>query len=337
MNNENNHIAPYELIGKYLAGQASQYEIFELESWVKENPEHEKLFLEYKRLWIMSGLDKANDSIDVESEWKKLESKLFAEDEKLKPLYENTRSGILRPLLRYAAIFITLIALAGVFYLLLSKPEMEELTATNSIITTLLPDGSEVTLNTGSKLIFPSKFKGNMRSLKLEGDAFFKVNPDKTKAFIVEAGQVVVKVLGTSFYLNAKADQPDIEITVSSGKVSFGSDSDEVILIAGEKGVFNKEKGTLDKKPNQDENYISWKTKKMVFHNEKLEVVFRKIEQTYGATIKITSPAILECRLTATFDNQSLERVMEILKATFNLEISQQEGLINVAGIGCNN
>ena len=323
MNNENNHIAPYELIGKYLAGQASQYEIFELESWVKENPEHEKLFLEYKRLWIMSGLDKANDSIDVESEWKKLESKLFAEDVKVKPLYETTKSGILRPLLRYAAIFITLIALSGILYLLLSKPQMEEVTATNSIITTQLPDGSEVTLNLGSKLIYPSKFKGDTRSLKLEGDAFFKVTPDKTKAFIVEAGQVVVKVLGTSFYLNAKAEQTEVEVTVSSGKVSFGAGTEEVILIAGEKGTFNKERGTLNKVANEDENFISWKTKKMVFHEERLEVVFRKIEQTYGTTIQIISPEILECRLTATFDNQSLENVMEILKATFNLEIKK--------------
>lgn len=337
MINENNHIAPYELIGKYLAGQASQHEISELESWIKENPEHEKLFLEYKRLWIMSGFNKANDSIDVESEWKKLKSKLFAEDVKVKSLYENTRSGIFRPLLRYAAIFITVITLAGVLYLLLSKPEMEELAATNSIITTQLPDGSEVTLNLGSKLIYPSKFKGDTRSLKLEGDAFFKVTPDKTKAFIVHASQVVVKVLGTSFYLNAKAEQPDVQVTVSSGKVSFEAGTEQVILIAGEKGIFDKEKGTLDKMANEDENFISWKTKKMVFHNEKLEVVFRKIGQTYGTTIKIISPEILECRLTATFDNQSLERVMEILKATFNLEISQQEGLINVAGIGCNN
>ena len=337
MINENNHIAPYELIGKYLAGQASQHEISELESWIKENPEHEKLFLEYKRLWIMSGFNKANDSIDVESEWKKLKSKLFAEDVKVKSLYENTRSGIFRPLLRYAAIFITLIALAGVLYLLLSKPEMEELTATNSIITTQLPDGSEVTLNLGSTLIYPSKFKGDTRSLKLEGDAFFKVTPDKTKAFIVQASQVVVKVLGTSFYLNAKAEQPDVQVTVSSGKVSFEAGTEQVILIAGEKGIFDKEKGTLDKMANEDENFISWKTKKMVFHNERLEVVFRKIEQTYGTTIKIISPEILECRLTATFDNQSLERVMEIIKATFNLEISQQEGLINVAGVGCNN
>jgi ferric-dicitrate binding protein FerR (iron transport regulator) len=133
-----------------------------------------------------------------------------------------------------------------------------------------------------------------------------------------------------------KADQPDIEVTVSSGKVSFGSDSDEVILITGEKGVFNKEKGTLDKKANQDENFISWKTRKLVFHEERLEVVFRKIEQTYGTAIQITSPEILECRLTAAFDNQSLENIMDILKATFNLELEKQNDLVIVFGSGCN-
>jgi len=336
MNIENIHIDPYDLIGKYLTGQASSEEISQLENWVKENPDHKKVFMEYKKLWILSGVGKADHSVDLETEWKKLESKLFESKNIVKPLYIKSEERTLRTLLRYAAIFITLITLSWVLYLLLSKPKMEELTATNSIITTQLPDGSEVTLNNGSRLTYPSKFRGGKRSVALEGDAFFKVTPDQSKIFIVEAGNAIVKVLGTSFYLNAKSDQPDIEVTVSSGKVSFGSDTEEVILYAGEKGIFNKKKRTVDKLANQDENFISWKTRKLVFHEEQLGTVFRKIEQTYGTTLQIASSEILECRLTATFDNQSLENIMEILKATFNLKVDMQNGLVIVSGNGCN-
>jgi ferric-dicitrate binding protein FerR (iron transport regulator) len=336
MNSENIHIDTFDLIGKYLTGQTSPEEITRLENWVKENPDHQKVFLEFKKLWINAGVIHPDQSIDLEVEWKKLESKISDSENKIRPLYGTSEKRTLRSVFRYAAIFITLIALSGFLYFLLSKPKMEELTATNSIRTARLPDGSEVTLNTGSKLIFPSKFKGDFRSVTLEGDAFFTVTPDNSKPFIVEAGRAIVKVLGTSFYLNAKSGQPDIVVTVSSGKVLFGSDSEEVILTAGEKGIFDKEKGTLVKQVNRDENFISWKTRKLVFHAERLETVFRKIGQTYGTTLKITSPEILDCRLTATFDNQSLENVLETLKATFNLKVDNQNGSVIVSGSGCN-
>jgi len=335
MNIENNHIDPYELIGKYLAGQANQEEISRLEDWVKEDTEHKKQFLEFKNLWIKSGVVKSESSIDLDTEWKNLESKLFDDSSKVRTLYRTVEKKNYRTIFRYAAILIVLIALSGILFFMLSKPKMNEITASNSVVTTLLPDGSEVTLNIGSKIIYPEKFSKDSRSIKLEGDAFFNVAPDKSKTFIIEAGGSTVKVLGTSFYLNAKADQPKTEVTVSSGKVSFVCGSEEIILVAGDKGIFDKEKGTLEKMTNEDENFISWKTRKLIFHEEKLESVIRKIEQTYGTKIQVATPEISDCRLTATFDNQSLDAVLEILKATFNLQIQKQNDHVIVSGNGC--
>lgn len=336
MNNENNHIAPHDLIGKYLSGQAGTDEITQLEDWVKDNPENRKAFLNYKLLWIKSGFVKKDTSIQLAAEWEKLEHRLFPDENKVKPLYPSSGKGIYKLIFRYAAVFIAILTLSGVLYLLLSQSKMEESIALNSILTLQLPDGSDVTLNKGSRLIYPSAFKGDNRSVRLEGDGFFHVKPDPSKVFIVEAGQSTVKVLGTSFYLNAKAGQPEIEVTVNSGKVSFSSDSKEIILIAGEKGTLNKESGTLNKMANQDVNFLSWKTRKLVFRDTRLETVFNKIEEIYGTTVRTASPHILECRLTATFDNLSLEEVLEILKTTFDLEAEKQNDMIIVSGNGCN-
>jgi ferric-dicitrate binding protein FerR (iron transport regulator) len=335
MNNGNKHIDFEELIGKYLSGEAQADEISQLEGWVKESQQNEKTFADLKKLWILSGINAKSSTINVDNEWQILKAKMFTANQDLGFEKEKGKIRTLRPLLRYAAIFIILAVLAGVLFYMLSRPATEELTAINSIITATLPDGSEVTLNLGSKLIYPSKFTGDSRMLELEGDAFFSVTPNKEKPFIVRAGSAEVKVLGTSFYLNAKPGLSSVEVVVSTGKVSFKTGRQEVFLEAGDKGIFNKTKGSLSKEANEDENYISWKTKKLIFNNERLEMVFHKIEQTYGTKIQVLNPEILDCRLTATFDNQPVAIVMEIIEATFGFEISGQNGLVLISGSDC--
>lgn len=335
MNNGNKHIEFEALIGKYLSGEAQADEISQLEGWVKESPENEKTFADLKKLWILSGINAKSSTINVDNEWQILKAKMLTGNQDFSFEKEKGKIRTLRPLLRYAAVFIVVGAIAGILYYMLSKPQMNELTAEHQIVTTTLADGSEVTLNLGSKINFPSKFIGARRNVNLEGDAFFKVTPDEEKPFIVQAGEVKVTVLGTSFYLNAKPDLPSVEVIVNTGKVSLKFGLQEVILVAGERGTFNKSERTVNKEKNEDENYISWKTKKLIFNNERLEVVFHKIEQTYGTKIQALNPEILDCRLTATFDNQPVETVMEIIEATFGFEISGQNGLMLISGSNC--
>jgi len=335
MDNVNKHIDFDELIGKYLSGEANAAEVALLESRVKESPENEKAFADYKRLWIMSGIHSKMRETDLDAEWQSLRAKLPLGESFTIPARDRGKVRILQPILRYAAILIVLVALAGALYYFLSKPGMEELMASDSILIQSLPDGSEVTLNLGSKLIYPVRFSGSNRNLTLEGDAFFKVQPDQSKPFVVKAGEADVTVLGTSFYVNAKPDKPDVEVIVSTGRVSLKSDREEVILTVGEKGTFQKSNGTVWKEVNQDENYISWKTKRLIFQNERLEVVFRKIEETYGSKVRALNHEILDCRLTATFDNQQAATVMEIIGATFGFEVSVQNGEILVSGTAC--
>ena len=118
--------------------------------------------------------------------------------------------------------------------------------------------------------------------------------------------------MGTSFYVNAKVEQPTVDVIVHTGKVAIIGDKEErLVLTAGEKGAYNKSNGQLSKEEN------------------------RKINQTYHSNITIDNPDIYHCLLTATFEEQSLEIILDVLQETFDLIIEQKDGKILITGNGC--
>ena len=101
-----------------------------------------------------------------------------------------------------------------------------------------LADGSQVWLNAGSKLLYPEKFSGSQREVTLEGEGFFEVTKNAQMPFLVHAGKITLKVLGTRFNVKAYSEDPDIETTLISGKVQVMLNDDpekEIILAPHEK------------------------------------------------------------------------------------------------------
>ena len=84
-----------------------------------------------------------------------------------------------------------------------------------------LADGTNVWLNSDSKLKFPLHFVGNQRAVYLEGEAFFEVTSDSLKPFVVKTAEANVKVLGTSFNVMNYTDEAKVEVALLKGKVKF--------------------------------------------------------------------------------------------------------------------
>ncbi|OQX80271.1 MAG: hypothetical protein B6D61_02270 [Bacteroidetes bacterium 4484_249] len=335
MNDKNKHIDPQTLISKYLANEASSEEIVLLEDWVVEDKANKKLFNDYKQAWGLSNIEKLSNEIDVDKEWKTLETKLFSGKTIQIDRKEKTGKTGFNQYLRIAASVIVLLSLGFVLYYLFSNSGREKYMAENSVITTTLADGSEITLNHNSTLTYFKKAK-NKRKVKLEGDAFFKVEPDASKPFVIETQNVEIKVLGTSFYVNSHKDKPIIEVIVNTGKVAFKTDRNkQIVLTPGEKGIYNKETGKLQQEKNNDVNFIAWKTKHFEFDNGRLADVIIKISEVYHTNIRIANPEINNCRITVTFDNQSLDAVLNVLRETLDLSIKEQDAEIIVSGNGC--
>lgn len=336
MNSENKHIDFLDIIGKYLAKETTEEEVKLLEEWVAKDPDNKQTFRELKQTWMLSNAGNIDDQININGEWAVLNSAIIDEEEYAADLQSDAPNFNYNKFLRMAAIIVIFLTAGYFLFYLVSNPSTEQFVAGNSVVSTTLPDGTKVTLNHNSILKYPKMFPGNIRTVKLQGDAYFDVAHDLSKPFVIQTKNIQIEVLGTSFYLNAKVDQPTVDVIVHSGRVAIiGEKEEKLFLTAGEKGTFNKSNGQLIKGENPDQNYISWKTRQMVFDNESLVNVVDKINQTYYSNITIDNPDIYNCMLTATFEDQPFETILEILQETFDLSIERGDGKILISGNGC--
>ncbi len=137
-----------------------------------------------------------------------------------------------------------------------------------------LQDGSHVTINTGSQLTIPKSFKAEERRVTLTGEAYFQVEKDPKRTFLVQTTDAEVEVLGTSF--NVKESLNGIKVSVDEGVVSLKHKYGEMILKAGEYGEVNLKQQKLNKGnllPTKSHQY--WHTKKLQFKALELEKVMQ--------------------------------------------------------------
>ena len=331
---ETNSTYYIDLITRYFCGEANPDEIHDLETWVKAKRENLELFNEYRKTWSAIENSRIEASIDLDYEWNKLKSKIKNQ----KSEFPNPNSEILFWSLRIAATLLILAIPAFFLYHYLTPPTDNQLAAGNEIMEQTLPDGTVVTLNAGATLVYPSRFDGFFRKVTLQGEAWFEVAHDKSKPFIISADNTRVQVVGTSFFMNTKTYRNNKEVILSSGqiKVYFTERPAQLVMLSpGEKAELITGDHAIIKSRNEDENYLAWKTKHLIFSNTPLNEVAVTLTKVYHTRIRISSDRLNDCRITTTFDKQSLESVLNVLKATLDLQIRNTGAGIEISGHGC--
>jgi transmembrane sensor len=317
-----------ELITKYLANEANDAETRELSAWLKEDPGNLKIFEELRSAWIKVEISKIGTEHVVDEEWNRLRERIEAQ--KRRSLYTWS--------MRIAA---GLLILAVVTFLLVTnfkKPKEIRLCANDKLIETTLPDGSAITLNSGSTLVFPEHFNGKTREVKLEGEAFFKVRHDEKSRFIITTGKLLIEDIGTSFYVKTDkpGETPEVILTEGQAAVSLLTDpSSRIILNEGEKAGLGADGTTLEKSTNNDPNFLAWKTHRLEFSDNTLGEVVTLLNKVYHTDIRITGSYVGNCRLTAIFDNQSLGSVLNVIQSTLDVTITSKGRAIEISGKGC--
>jgi len=199
-------------------------------------------------------------------------------------------------------------------------------TITGGVVT--LPDGSVVSLNEKSNLRYPKQFTGNERNVELDGEAFFEVKRDTLHPFIIKAAEAHVKVLGTSFSVNTMKNNR-VEVIVATGKVEvWHSKFDKhVFLTSGRKTIAFNEVAPIIM--DADMNEIAWKTGVLKFTNCSLEYIASSLSKTYHKPIVLNNNRLNKLRLTATFENQSLDDILSVVAQTHHLNVkSEGDGFI---------
>ena len=332
------------LITRYFSGEILEDELRLLSDWLKQEPQNEESFKQYKKTWQLLEKQHIHSSVDVNQEWESMQTKMAAsgsvDEVKIVSLNQDKSKNIhfLRQILKVAASVTILLVSTFLLYFYFSKPANIVVTAQATTIEQRLPDGSVVSLHAGSQIIYPEKFASNHRNVELKGEAYFKVAHDKTKPFVVASGDARVEVLGTQFNVNTYSSDGAMEVVLTSGKVSVyykANPKQNVLLMPGEKAELNVEQKQIHKSANTDPNYMAWKTHILTFENENLAQVIATLQKIYQTPIMLSDNQLAGCRVTVSFNDQTLGSILEVLKETLDLQINQNGNTIVVSGKGC--
>lgn len=329
MNERFDHIDPILLISKYLAKEASREEILWLENWVLEDIENRDLFMSLRETHAVTAI-LGKEKVNKKDAWEKIQDEISPiENGKIRSFPGDRRN---RWLLRIAAIAIILIA-AGIWMLPKFVNQGVEFYNSESLVSiSELSDGSTVSLNRNTKISFENS---ETRYAKLEGDAFFEVKRDIEHPFIVAAEDLNIRVLGTSFYVDARENLPSIRVMVNSGRVQVSHAQESIELMKGQSVTFDKKSKELKRSEIEDINYLSWKTKTLIFEDKKLEFVVKKLEEVYGKRITLENEKIENCKITVTFKEQELAAIIAIIAEQFDLSFQIQGEEFSLAGNSC--
>ncbi|HEY8934711.1 MAG TPA: FecR domain-containing protein [Cyclobacteriaceae bacterium] len=329
-----------ELLTRHLAGETSVEEAEQVNAWLDQKPENEQYYNELRKVFDLSQQHYAREShqhldINIDAEWNQFINQIGKPEGKSITMSARKKQSSVWYRVAAAAIILILSGFA-LSYFLNRETNIQYQTADNKQ-DVVLPDGSHVTLNRYSKLALTSSFGKEKRTLTLTGEGFFDVAHDKSKPFIINTTNARVEVVGTSFNVRAYDSLEKVEVTVQTGIVKFGVPqlNQEVKLVAGEKGVYTKENSNVTSKVNDDANFISWNTQKIVFNENTLQSVIETLNKTYHVNIVLSADVPASCVVTVTFDHQSLDAVLHVLESTLNLKYTVNGNRIEITSAGC--
>lgn len=152
-----------------------------------------------------------------------------------------------------------------------------------------LSDGTHIYVNSGSKLAFPSVFKGKQREIFLSGEAYCEVAADKEHPFIIHTDDIDVKVTGTAFNIQAYSNEEHTQTVLVHGEVTLVKRGailkDKLIMKPGESAVFDKASGNYSVKNVETEQYTSWINGYLILEHRPVSAIFRSLERYYNTSI----------------------------------------------------
>jgi ferric-dicitrate binding protein FerR (iron transport regulator) len=202
--------------------------------------------------------------------------------------------------------------------------------------TVLLGDGSRVTLNAGSRLRLAPDFGAGSRDVYLEGEAYFVVTHDAARPFRVHARDAVAHDLGTRFVVRAYAELARIEVIVAEGAVSLRHDrtpADSAILSTGQLGRLDAAGPPTVETNVPLERWIAWTGGSLVLEGLTLAEAIPQLERWYDATITVSDPRLAERRISARFHDETLPQMLDALTLALGARWQQSGRSITLAPI----
>lgn len=328
-----------QLFVKYILNQCSKAEIEQVISLIKEGHHDSE--------WL-AAMELAEQENHFESN--------LSEAHKAN-LYQGIR-GHLKPTSNkrwwaYSAAAILVLASVGLWWQRSNKPspQTQEI-AINKVANqplaktgkrwVKLPDGTSVQLNSNSSIDYPDSFEGlKERKVTLVGEAYFDVKHEEAQPFVISTGKLTVTVLGTAFNIKSSADQSQITVTVTRGKVKVQKEGQTLGLLTQNQQLSWKANDTapLLKQDHVDTKVATaWKADDLIMDDVTLEEAANMLAKRYQLKVHFDNPALSQCKFTAAFlERNELTQILKVIGDITNTKLTvNAQQTLTLSGAGCN-
>jgi transmembrane sensor len=333
----------WELLDRYLAGEATPVERERFERWLADDADHAALLPALRD--ALAALESDVTPEELQAVWNGViertgltwpEPVSVTSPERRFTLSEQPRSRWrLGAGLAAAAVLTAGAVLAG--RELLRDRGRSEAAAVERVVTVprgqraqfRLPDGSEVLLAAGSTLRHPATFAGRSREVTLEGEAYFAVRHDKRRPFRVRAGNLIATDLGTEFLVQAYPENAGARVVVRSGTVAVrpieAKDSAQPgwVVRPGELGRIDA--GGVPRVEQVDTAaYFAWTTGTLVFDGTPLRQALPQLSRWYDLDFRLADSALGGIPLSGRLDQTLTPARLDLLAGSMGLEKVQR-------------
>lgn len=228
-----------------------------------------------------------------------------------------------------AATVAMLIAMSGWLYNIVSDSEPAFIVASNNsgiVQKVTLPDGTIINLNTCSRLTYPENFSGKSREVFLDGEAYFDVAHDKSHPFIVRAGELKIRVLGTKFNVNASTLVPQITATLIEGSIEAATGKKNILMKPNQQLKYDTSSGrvSLTELTNASRE-IRWTQNVWVLSDTPLLDICQRLEQQFNIKIIIMNDELIGKSFTGEFyTNESLESILKTMQISTSFQYERK-------------
>jgi ferric-dicitrate binding protein FerR (iron transport regulator) len=310
------------LLVDHLTGAATEESRTELAAWRNASEDNERLFSEMKRTWDALSLSVYDERFDAERAYRLFRERVKAETRRTdKPAVR--RRLPLRRIAAVAAVLIPFVILSHFTWRYLTvtsvdRPLLAEVSVPNGSKTRMkLQDGSVVWLNAGSTMQYDTHFGKTHRNCVLSGEAYLEVAGNADLPFVVEAGDVTVKVLGTRFNMQAYAEDAGIKVSLLEGSVEMRAKNAPAIrLRPGEMADYQKANGQTAVSSFVQEHALCWMHNRFVFNGETFEQIIHVLERSFDVKVIFLDDRIKKHRFAGDFTrNESIGQIFDVMSA----------------------
>lgn len=311
---------------KYFHGDCSEEEIASLRRWIHESDENKEEFFKMEELYLLGKYKPADEQMVAAAE-----EKLFAAISR-----RNVKKKIwaFNDYLKIAATLVGVLLLGGMAYMFMegNKEDFVTLNTGDEVRHLVLADGTSVWINSYSSISYPKTFKRKIRKVKIDGEGYFDVAPDKEHPFVVMTESMKVRVLGTEFNIYSRKNSELSSLSLLRGEVAVEGMNNEgsVCLTPGQKVLINHRAGKMRIVPiGHGRDY--WPKNELIFENATVPEIMDIIASTYKVVIRLSNHIDVNRTYSGIIKKKkSVVEVLQLLSHSIPVSYKVHDNLIEI-------